>query len=156
MNNLHKEFRFFSWQHFSTQSGVVKISLQAVSFYTMIYFRVYWKELGGKIHCRHPGRISISFYSRCENLVLLCLGHSDPTFVSLCMQYLLHGIFWIQVFWGVYWSLSTNWIIWQVLLGSLHDRSSHRSHGLMKREKRFEPNCGGNKHLPFSFLWKKS
>lgn len=156
MNNLYKEFRFFTWQHFSTQRGVVKISLQAVSFYTMIYFRVYWKELGVEIHCRHPGRISIFFYcSMCQS-GLVMLGSFWSHFCKSVRAIPLHGIFWFQVFGGVYWSQSTNQACWQVLLGYLPERSSHRLHRLMRRKERFWPNCGENEHRPVSFLSKNS
>lgn len=80
MNSLHKEFTFFSWQHFNTQRGVVKISLQAISFYTMIYFRVYWKELGGKIHCHHTGRISLYFFMCQYGLIIF------ESFWSACVS----------------------------------------------------------------------
>lgn len=154
MNNLHKEFKFFSWQHFSTQRGVVKISLQAVSFYAMIYFRVYWKELGGKIHCRHPERISISFYfSLCQSCSIV-LGSLWSHFCKSMHIIPLHVIFPVQVFWGIYWSLSTKWTCWQVLLGCLNERSSHRSHGLMKRKKG-SALIVGKIHISLSLFFEK-
>lgn len=86
MSNLHTEFRFFSWQPFSTQRGDVGISLQGISFNTVIYFRVCWKELGGNIHCHHLGEYPYPFTSPCARLFCSCLGHLDSSFVSLGVQ----------------------------------------------------------------------
>lgn len=148
MNNFHKEFKYFSWQHFSTQRGVVKISLQAISFYTMIYFRIYRKELGGKIHCHCPGSIFVSFYFAICQSSLTTHGSFWFHFYKPIHAIPLHGIFSFQVLRGIYWFLSTNWMCWQVLLGCLLERSSHRSHGLMKRKEKFWPNCGEISILP--------
>lgn len=122
MNNFHKEFKFFSWQHFSTQRGVVKISLQAVLLYTMMYFRVYWKELGGKFYSRHPKRISISFYFSICQSGLIMLG----SFLSLfCKAMHIIMFVWNFLQLGVLeyiLILSTNWPCWQVLWGYLRER----------------------------------
>ena len=135
MNNLHKEFRLFSWQHFSTQRGVVKISLQAVSFYAMTYFRVYEKNYMVKFTIVILGEYPYPFISWCTNLVLSCLRHSGPLLKACICNTFCTEISEFRSFIGVYWSPTTNWTCWQVLLGSLHDQSSHRFNGLIKREK---------------------
>lgn len=141
-----QRFRFFIWQPFSTQKGAVRISLQEISFYAMIYFRVYWGELHGKIYCHHPVRISISFYfCLCQSglyawviLILLLSAYACNMFG---WNFLISGL-WRHILVSV-----NQTSMLQVLLSCLLERFFHKSHGLMKMKEKFWLNCGDNKCL---------